>query len=66
MVNEVERGVTTVQTYPFEVTVNDPEFVEVVCTRHDPTQLRDIVRNATEFAGKQRVGSPAVNDSHLD
>ena len=56
MVNETERRVNIVQTYPFEVTVNNPEVVEVIHTRQDSTQLQVMVRNA-----KNRIRRKIMN-----
>ena len=56
MVNETERRVTTIQTYPFEITMNNPEFVEVGHARCDPAQLRVAVRN-----GKSEIHRKTVN-----
>ena len=64
MVNEIEGGVETVQAYPFEVSVNNPEAVKVAHTGHDPKQLRttentedEIMETANELTNCKRFAS---------
>ena len=61
MVSGTEPGVTAVQTYPFEVTVNNLEFVEVDHARYDPAQLRITIRNAK--SGIHREAANALTNS---
>ena len=51
----MENGAEATQTYPFEVSVNDPEAVKVTRAGHDPGELQTI-KNAGDRTRKTASG----------
>ena len=46
--NETGDEIATVHAYAFEVSVNDPEPVEITSARHDPRELR-VIKNVDDW-----------------
>ena len=54
MISEMEIEVEVTQSYPFKVSLNNPEAVKVLRTGHDPGQLR--TTNGAKYGTRKTVG----------
>ena len=59
LVSETEKIGGNVQRYPFEISVNNPELVEVGSPGHDFRELKDMIMSAGG-TGKRQVDSPTA------